>query len=144
MLSLLTAEDLKELQSRGVDVQLHTYRHRLPREAQQARREIEENREFLSGILAKPFRHLCYPSGEWNPSHWPTLESLGIASATTCEAGLNTRATPKYALRRFLDGEHITDLEFEAEVSGFLELFRALRFWRNRSRAVEKARAFAT
>jgi peptidoglycan/xylan/chitin deacetylase (PgdA/CDA1 family) len=141
MLSLLTAEDLSELQSRGIDVQLHTHRHRLPLDERQARRELEENREFLNGILAKPFRHLCYPSGEWDVTHWPTLESLGILSATTCEAGLNTRATPRYALRRFLDGEHITDIEFEAELCGFLEFFRTLRFWRG-MRSKEEGSAY--
>jgi peptidoglycan/xylan/chitin deacetylase (PgdA/CDA1 family) len=142
MLSLLTAEDLRELQSRGIDVQLHTHRHRLPLDEGQARRELEENREFLNSILAKPFRHLCYPSGEWDSTHWPMLESLGILSATTCEAGLNTCATPRYALRRFLDGEHITDIEFEAELCGFLEFFRMLRFWRERNSKRERGSVY--
>lgn len=130
MLSLLTPEDLKELQSRGIDIQLHTHRHRLPLDQLEAHRELKENRELLDHILAKPLRHFCYPSGEWDPIHWPMLESAGILSATTCEAGLNTRATPRYALRRFLDGEHISDIEFEAELCGFLELLRTLRGWR--------------
>ena len=33
----------------------------------------------------------------------------------------------RFALRRFLDGENITQLEFEAELSCFLELMRKFR-----------------
>jgi hypothetical protein len=51
---------------------------------------------------------------------------MGIRSAVTCIPGLNDSKTHPYELRRFLDGENITNLEFEAEMSGFLDLCRRL------------------
>ena len=50
-----------------------------------------------------------------------------METATTCEPGLNSPSTPRLSLHRFLDGEDITQIEFEAEVSGFTELLRSVR-----------------
>jgi hypothetical protein len=58
---------------------------------------------------------------------WPWLTSLGIDSAVTCEPGFNYRQTSKLALKRFLDGAHIPQIEFEAELSGFNELIRPIK-----------------
>jgi hypothetical protein len=40
---------------------------------------------------------------------------------------LNGAETPRLALRRFLDGEDVAQIEFEAEISGFAELARQAR-----------------
>jgi hypothetical protein len=55
------------------------------------------------------------------------LTNLYIVSATTCEPGLNFRHTPRLALHRFLDGEDIDQIQFEAEMSGLNELLRRAR-----------------
>lgn len=121
-LSLLTSEEIKALPALGIDVQLHTHRHRLPDDEAQARREIEENRRFLSQFVSGPLIHLCYPSGIWNPSQLPWLETEGIVSATTCQDGFNTAATHRLALNRFLDEDDLPSIEFEGRLSGFHEL----------------------
>ena len=123
-MSLMTGKEIAELAERGVDVQLHTHGHVLPADRALARREITENREYLEAIVQKKLEHLCYPNGVWFEEHWGWLEELGIRSAMTCEAGLNYRDTKLLNLRRFLDGENISAVEFEAEVSGFTELCR--------------------
>ena len=40
-------------------------------------------------------------------AHWPWLASLKILSATTCDAGLDYRTTPRLGLRRILDAEDV-------------------------------------
>lgn len=125
---LMTMEQLAQLPSGGMDLQLHTHCHRLPRDNQKdMENEITTNRTVLERIVSGPLRHLCYPSGKFHPLQFPWLEELGIESATTCLSGFNYPSTERLALRRFLDGENITQLEFEAELSGFLELMRKLR-----------------
>ncbi len=94
---------------------------------QQVRREIDDNRAVLEPIVGRPCDHLCYPSGVYTPDQWPWLEACAIASATTCELGLNDRCTPRFGLRRFLDSETVSEIEFEAEISGFAELIRRAR-----------------
>ena len=115
------------LEELGISVHLHTHRHVFPTEAEQAMRELEENRETLEEALeSKPY-HFCYPSGDWSPVHWPTLEKLQIESATTCDSRLVTRRTHRYALPRILDDIRVSQIEFEAELCGFMDLTRDLR-----------------
>lgn len=122
ILSLLTSEEIEALPASGVDVQLHTHRHRLPGDETQTKREIEDNREFLRKLVPGPLVHLCYPSGVWDRSQFPWLQAVGVVSATTCHAGFNTAATDKLALRRFLDEDDLPAIEFEGTICGFLEL----------------------
>jgi peptidoglycan/xylan/chitin deacetylase (PgdA/CDA1 family) len=126
-LGLLSAQEIRDLATDGVDIQLHTHRHKLPEEQDLVDREISQNREFLEPLVSKKLQHLCYPSGIWSQQQWPWLDRLGIVSATTCAPGLNYAETPRLGLRRFLDGENISQTEFEAELSGFSEIFRWAR-----------------
>jgi peptidoglycan/xylan/chitin deacetylase (PgdA/CDA1 family) len=125
---LMTMEQLAQLPSDGMDLQLHTHCHRLPvNDPEGLESEIVKNRSVLERIVHGPLQHLCYPSGKFHPSQFPLLQKLGVKSATTCLSGFNYPDTERFALRRFLDGENITQLEFEAELSGFLELMRKFR-----------------
>ena len=45
-----------------------------------------------------------------------------MRGAVTCKLGPNFRRTPTLALRRYIDEEAITQLEFEALASNFLWL----------------------
>jgi hypothetical protein len=127
ILNLIAPNDLVRLNAQGVDVQLHTHRHQLPHNETGCSREITVNRAVLEPILGTPLKHFCYPSGEWGPECWPWLEALGILSAVTCDPGLNYPETPKLALKRFLDSDVISQIEFESEMSGFSELLRYSR-----------------
>jgi peptidoglycan/xylan/chitin deacetylase (PgdA/CDA1 family) len=123
-LSLMSPAEIRDLHDAGVDIQLHTHRHRLPLEPDEVRREVADNRVVLEGIVGSPRVHLCYPSGLSDPEHWPVLHESGIETATTCEPGLNAPDTPPYALRRFVDMETTTPIEFEAELCGLSSLLR--------------------
>jgi peptidoglycan/xylan/chitin deacetylase (PgdA/CDA1 family) len=128
ILSLLAPEEIGALPAAGIDVQLHTHRHRFPMDDYPgAAREILDNCDALATLVSLPSRHFCYPSGSWDVRQWPWLEAMSVRSAATCEAGLNDHHTPRYALKRFLDSEHIHQLEFEAELCGFQEAIRAIR-----------------
>ena len=125
VLSYMSVGEARELARYGVDVQLHTHRHRfsdLTRE--EVRREIDGNRRALEPIAATPLVHFCYPSGEFEPSQIQWLRDSGIRSATTTRTGLNGAGADAMALLRFLDAEHVSELEFEAVMSGFYDLLR--------------------
>jgi peptidoglycan/xylan/chitin deacetylase (PgdA/CDA1 family) len=126
-LSLMTPDEIRALARLGWDIQLHTHRHRFPSAQDEVRREIGDNRAVLEPIVGQPCQHLCYPSGVYAIEQFSWLEACGIISATTCDSGLNDRGTPIYGLRRFLDSEKVTPIEFEAEISGFAELLRLAR-----------------
>jgi len=127
LLCLVSPEEIREMASSGIDIQLHTHRHRFPEDESSATREIADNRATLEPLLGRRAEHFCYPSGLWSRTQWPWLKAAGIKSATICEPGFNYPDTPAFALRRFLDGEDISQIEFEAEMCGFSELARRMR-----------------
>jgi peptidoglycan/xylan/chitin deacetylase (PgdA/CDA1 family) len=127
LFSFMSQTEASELPDRGIDLQLHTHRHRFPSRSRDAlAEEILANRRALAKLAVGPFRHLCYPSGEYDRTAFEQLEALGIDSATTTVQGTNSADTHSLELRRFLDSETISPIRFEAEVSGFLDLLRRL------------------
>lgn len=128
ILNFLSPTELHALSEQGVDIQLHTHRHRLPfYDEKQIGDEINDNRSHLSPYVKNKLHHFCYPSGDYTVGCEAILRNLGISSATTCDAGFVTRKTNLYYLPRFLDGEDINQLVFEAEVCGVLDIFRKIR-----------------
>lgn len=125
--SLVSPAEIARLAEVGVDVQLHTHRHCMPSDEPGVAREIVDNRAVLEPIVGHPCDHLCYPSGAFLAEQRPWLEALGVASATTCLIGMNDPGTPRLALKRFLDSEDVSAIEFEAELSGFAEILRRVR-----------------
>ena len=126
LFNLITNEQCKMLAQDGVSIEWHTHRHRLPEENEQAMRdELDENAAWILANTGSKPQHLCYPSGRYNDNQLQWLAAyVGVLSATTCKPGLNTRNTPKLELNRFLDGEDIHSIVFEAEVSGFKSILR--------------------
>ncbi len=127
VVGLLTVDELRELGERGIDVQLHTHRHRFPADFDVVRREIADNRDVLEPVATRPLEHLCYPSSEHYSEQFEWMRDLGIVSGTTCDTGFVRRGDDPYRLGRILDGECVPDIELQAEMFGFLELVRRVR-----------------
>ena len=124
----MSYDDIAEANRRGLDIQLHTHTHDLDRERpEDLDREIPVNREALAPHVNSSLEHFCYPSGVCSPGMFPYLEKLGVKSAVLTEPGFVTQRSHIYSLKRILDGELISQLEFEAEMSGFLELVREVK-----------------
>ncbi|CAN0299783.1 unnamed protein product, partial [Phaeothamnion confervicola] len=119
----MTPQELKHAADSGIDVQLHTHNHTLHDfNDRDIRREIAENRAVLSAVLERPpeqFEHFCYPSGICRAGSVRALKDAGIASAVTSRAGLFRPGDPVHMMGRFIDGENVSPIEFEAELSGF-------------------------
>lgn len=125
----LDEPQLRELADAGVDIQLHSHRHQWSIDDSRTivESEITENRRFLEKVVSHPLEHFCYPSGIYGSQQGGWLAALGVKSATTIESGLNYPDTPIFTLRRLVDGHPVSDIEFEAEMTGFMEIVRALR-----------------
>ncbi len=125
MLHYMNPGELRETFQNGIDLQLHTHRHRTPRDRTLFVREIEDNiREIqsMTGSTARP-THFCYPCGDYEADYFAWLKELGVESATTCQPGLATRRSNPFELPRLLDMATLTSLEFEGWLSGFSDLF---------------------
>jgi peptidoglycan/xylan/chitin deacetylase (PgdA/CDA1 family) len=127
----MTRAELVEAANAGLDVQLHTHNHSLHDfTPAKISREIDENRRTLAALLGRDpesFRHFCYPSGITSPDAAKALEQIGLASSTTTRYGIAWPSSPRQMLPRILDDEHITPIEFEAELCGVGHLLRATK-----------------
>ncbi|MCX4024981.1 polysaccharide deacetylase family protein [Endozoicomonas sp. SM1973] len=127
LFTLMTDDQLSDSLEDLVDIQLHTHRHQLPLSEEETIKEINENRQVLTRITSGHLNHFCYPSGEWDLQHWSWLQQAGITSATTCQSGFVNSRSQLLALDRILDGENLTEIQFEAELHGVGELARKIK-----------------
>ncbi len=127
----MTPDELAAAVREGLDVQLHTHTHSIGDMSPTViAREIGANRQALSDMLGKPAAHFtdfCYPSGVATPAAAAALAGLGLTSSTTTQQGLAWPGMPMHLLPRLLDGENLSEIEFEAELSGFGDMLRAGR-----------------
>ncbi len=122
LLNLMTPAEAREISEAGVDIQLHTHRHRTPMDETLFRREIVDNRTRIEDITGRRLRHFCYPSGVYDPGFLPWLRDLGITSAVTCDPGICSRHNNPLLLPRFLDTSTVSRTDFESWATGILPL----------------------
>lgn len=117
---LMNADEVAAIARDGVDIQLHTHRHRTPLDRDRFVGEISQNRRLIAEITgANEVVHFCYPSGAIRPDFLPWLKEAGVQSATTCLNGMATRRGDPLLLPRLLDQCGLFDEEFESWLSGF-------------------------
>lgn len=122
MFGLLSPEEVENCAVGGIDVQLHTHRHRVPFDDQLFANEISDNRRRLQGIMRtqRPLKHFCYPPGEYHESSPSVLRTLEVETATTCEFGYVTRSSNPLLLPRLLDSMTISEARFSAWLAGLM------------------------
>jgi hypothetical protein len=88
-----------------VDVQLHTHRHRTPRNRELFLREIKGNAARIRELRGAdvPLEHFCYPSGEYFGEFFGWLRECGVHYATTCVPDLASRDTDRMLVPRLID-----------------------------------------
>lgn len=118
MMHNLTPDEVGQLAAGGIDVQLHTHRHRTPGDRQLFLREIEDNRKSIQEMTGKHASHFCYPSGVYDLTFLPWLKEAGVVSATTCEMGFASPSSNQLLLPRFLDNATLSPIEFESWLTG--------------------------
>jgi peptidoglycan/xylan/chitin deacetylase (PgdA/CDA1 family) len=118
-LHLMNGEEVRSVASAGVDVQMHSHRHRAPTERSLYLREISENSKRIEGFTGRRPSHFCYPGGLYREEFLPWLKELGVKSGTTCRPGLATRNDNPLLLPRIVDTCGLSTLEFESWIAGF-------------------------
>ncbi len=128
---VMSAAEIGDADRRGLDIQLHTHRHRSSDTgSDNLAREIADNRAVLAQACGRPeqsFSHFCYPSGVAHSSAVAIFKNVGVKSATLCDDGINPQGADPYRLRRFLDGRSVSDAAFQAYLSGALAVYSTVR-----------------
>ncbi len=122
---LMTFDEIQKANQRGLNIQLHTHTHHVDTDApEEIVDEISINRSKLKPYVTSSLEHFCYPSGIHSAEMYNYLQTSNVISGTLCDTGLVTTQDNLFALNRILDGQQVSQLEFEGEISGFLELIR--------------------
>jgi len=127
ILQLMNRAELEQIAREGIDLQLHTHRHRTPEDEEGFRNEIRDNRDALQGLSDVSLDHFCYPSGIHRPEMLGWLQAEGIQSATTCDAGLAMCNSNPLLLPRFVDNQNRDAIDFETWTAGVGELLAVRR-----------------
>ena len=116
---LMTPAEAGDITRRGFDLQLHTHRHRTPREKPAFCDEVLENRRILREMTGRRATHFCYPSGDVDPAFLPWLRELEVETATTTRvAGLANAGHDPLLLPRFVDTMEQPEVVFESWLCG--------------------------
>jgi peptidoglycan/xylan/chitin deacetylase (PgdA/CDA1 family) len=132
LLQIMAPETVRALPHDLVNVQLHTHRHRTPRDRELFLREMKDNAAITRALRGdeRPLDHFCYPSGEYFGEYLRWLRDCGVHYATTCVPDLANSETDPLLLPRFVDTTGQSDLAFEAWASGFAALLPRRREYR--------------
>jgi peptidoglycan/xylan/chitin deacetylase (PgdA/CDA1 family) len=120
--NLMNKEELSQIVRNGIDLQLHTHRHRVPSNKDLFLKELADNRDFLRDIGQVHTNHFAYPSGVYRQEVFPWLAQLGVRSATSCDTGLVSAHSYQLCLPRFIDSPNISNLEFESWLCGLRDV----------------------
>ncbi|MFL5620529.1 MAG: polysaccharide deacetylase family protein [Gemmatimonadaceae bacterium] len=125
MLTVMTREEAAEVARDGIDVELHTHRHRTPNDRALFLREISDNRARIERIRDGVAHHFCYPSGIYRPEFLPWLREAGVTTATTCDPGLASPRSDPLLLPRLVDTSFLSPLDVEGWMTGMSGFFMA-------------------
>lgn len=120
MLQIMSPDEARRTSKKGVDLQLHTHRHRSPRDKALFQREVGDNSSYIQELTGEKPVHFCYPSGDVCADFLPWLSEMGVRTATTCERGLAKATSQDLLLPRFLDDSSVDLIRFQSFVAGIL------------------------
>lgn len=109
---MLSSAQLRELDSRGVEIGGHTAGHTIltTLKEEDAWRQIEGGKKRLEEILGKSLRTFAYPNGkpgvDYLSVHAEMLAEMGWSVAVTTAHGVATSDTDPYQLPRFTPWAH--------------------------------------
>lgn len=120
LLHIMSPDEVAGLPRDLVDIQLHTHRHRTPREEEPYRKEIGENRSEIAALLGGESRpeHFCYPNGYFERRFLPWLRDENVVTATTCVPGIASPADDPLLLPRLVDTMNVPTLVFDSWLAG--------------------------
>lgn len=104
---MMRSDQVRHLGRQGMTVGAHTVTHPILRTLpiDSARREIDESRQVLEGILGEPVRHFAYPNGvpgrDQSDETARVVRELGFDSAVTTGWGAARCGDDRFQLPRF-------------------------------------------
>jgi peptidoglycan/xylan/chitin deacetylase (PgdA/CDA1 family) len=149
--ALLDWDDIVELDRGGtLQFEAHTVTHPnlLAVDDRRAASEIEDSKQELEERLGRPVAALSYPAGLFGPRERQLARAAGYRVAVSCEPGVNTPGTDRFALKRRQIDSRDRLLDFRAKVGGGHDtplplrgVYRRLRYGEGKGNPASVSRA---
>ena len=125
-LMFLNPEKVTALAAGGLAIELHTHRHKFSElDLTDAQTELVNNQRYITQLTGKKAQHFCFPRGEYQQQQLDLLAQQQLKTATTTENELISKYDNLLTLPRLVDSDKVSNLEFEAELTGVMTLLRS-------------------
>ncbi|RZI86313.1 MAG: polysaccharide deacetylase family protein [Rubrivivax sp.] len=104
---MMTDGQIQHLAAQGMTIGAHTHTHPILNrvDLDTARRDIEQNRRLLAGLVGQPPLIFAYPNGrpirDYSYQHVQLLQELGFQAAVSSAWGVANAACDRFQLPRF-------------------------------------------
>ncbi len=118
--SYLNAEQIKEMDKNGIDIESHTVSHPRLNELSYDKQmsEMKESKEYLEKLLNKDINYIAYPYGNFNENTLKAVEEIGYKMAVSTKSGLAAKSDGIYKLHRIYISNNYDMEKFKRLVNG--------------------------
>lgn len=117
----MTADQLKELDKAGFDLQPHTWDHHMVTQYktdEDWQRQLVEPRKTLEALLGHPTPFFAYPFGVYDGPSARKIEELGYKAAFRLSDLMDKDVKPEFAIKRYIANGYWTLDQFVTVVKG--------------------------
>lgn len=117
----MTAEQIKELDKDGYDVQPHTWDHHMVtkyKSDEDWQRQMTEPKKTLEELLGHPTPFFAYPFGIYDSPSAEKIKSLGYRGAFRLSEIMDDKTDPLFAIKRYIANGYWTIEQFETVITG--------------------------
>lgn len=98
----LSANELKEMDKNGIDIECHTVSHKHLNQLSydEQKEELQVSKTKLEEILGKKIKYVAYPYGDYNQNTLDLVHQLGYKMGITTEQWKSNKSNGIYKLKR--------------------------------------------
>jgi peptidoglycan/xylan/chitin deacetylase (PgdA/CDA1 family) len=118
--NFMTAEQLKELDAKGFDIEAHTWDHHMVTDYTDDdwALQLAEPKKTLEDLLGHPVLFFAYPFGVYDGPSAQKVEEAGYAGAFRLREVMDDTVKPQYSIKRYIANSYWTIDELEQVVTG--------------------------
>jgi peptidoglycan/xylan/chitin deacetylase (PgdA/CDA1 family) len=117
----MTADQLKQLDKEGFDLEPHTWDHHMVTEYKTDadwQKQMVGPRQTLEALLGHPTPFFAYPYGVYDAASAQKIEALGYKGAFRLRDVSDPAVKPEYAIKRYIANGYWTMDQFQTVVDG--------------------------
>ncbi len=115
----LTSEQIKEMDSNGMNIESHTVNHPMLNQLSYDKqvKELKQSKEVLENLLGREMKYIAYPYGKFNNDTLKAAQDIGYKMAFSTQSGLAEKNNGILKLHRIYISEKYSLNQFKQLVN---------------------------